>query len=67
MCSMASNKDHRLFVNQTTLANITGKTQSTISRQIAKLVDLKYVMITRLKGSSFNQTKIKYAWYKIIY
>ena len=66
MCSMASNKHHRLFVNQTTLANITGKTQSTISRQIAKLVDLKYVMITR-KGSPFNQTKIKCAWYKIIY
>ena len=66
MCSMASNNRHRLFVNQTTLANITGKTQSTISRQIAKLVDLKYVMITR-KGSSFNQTKIKCAWYKIIY
>ena len=66
MCSMASNKHHRLFVNQTTLANITGKTQSTISRQIAKLVDLKYVMITR-KGSPFNQTKMKCAWYKIIY
>ena len=66
MCSMASNKHHKLFVNQITLANITGKTQSTISRQIAQLVDFKYVMITR-KGSPFNQTKIKCAWYKIIY
>ena len=66
MCSMASNNHHRLFVNQKTLANITGKTQSTISRQIAKLVDLKYDMITR-KGSPFNQTKMKCAWYKIIY
>ena len=66
MCSMASNKHHRLFVNQATLANITGKTQSTISRQITKLVDLKYLVITR-KGSPFNQTKVKCAWYKIIY
>jgi hypothetical protein len=66
MCSMASNKNHRLFVNQNTLADITGKTQSTISRQIAKLVALKYVMITR-KGSPLNQTKMKCAWYKIIF
>ena len=66
MCSMASNKHHRLFVNQTTLATITGKTQSTISRQIAKLVALQYVKITR-KGSPLNQTKMKCAWYKIIF
>ena len=66
MCSMARNKNHRLFVNQNTLADITGKTQSTISRQIAKLVALKYVMITR-KGSPLNQTKMKCAWYKIIF
>ncbi|MFL2649842.1 MAG: helix-turn-helix domain-containing protein [Alphaproteobacteria bacterium] len=66
MCSMASIKHHRLFVNQTTLATITGKTQSTISRQIAKLVALQYVKITR-KGSPLNQTKMKCAWYKIIF
>ena len=66
MCSMASNKHHRLFVNQTTLAKMSGKTQSTISRQIAHLVALKYVKITR-KGSPLNQTKMKCAWYKIIF
>jgi len=66
MCSMASNKHHKLFVNQSTLGKITGKTQSTISRQITKLVDLKYLMIMR-KGSPFNQTKTKCTWYKIIF
>ena len=66
MCCYADNKTQQLFVSQARLSRFTGKHQSTISRQIKKLVKLGYIRILKT-GSPLSFSKVKTSRYKIIF
>ena len=66
MCSYANNKTQQLFVSQARLAMITGKHQSTISKQIHLLVNLGYIDILKT-GSPWSYSRVKTSRYKIIW
>ena len=69
LCMMsyyANNQTQQLFVSQARLSQITGKHQSTISRQIKKLVKLGYIRILKT-GSPLSFSKVKTSRYKIIF
>ena len=66
MCYYANNETQQLFVSQARLSQISGKHQSTISRQIKELVKLGYVHILKT-GSPLSFSKVKTSRYKIIF
>ncbi len=66
LCSFADNKTHRLFVSQAHLSKKLMKHQSTISRQISKLVKLGYVKVLK-KGSPKITHNIRSSHYEIIF
>ena len=66
MCYYANNQTQQLFVSQARLSHITGKHQSTISRQIKELVKLGYLHILKT-GSPLSFSKVKTSRYKVIF
>ena len=66
MCYYANNQTQQLFVSQARLSHITGKHQSTISKQINELVKLGYVHILKT-GSPLSFSKVKTSRYKVIF